>query len=80
MSGALIIFNNMKNIQFWVKQRSPIMLIIHHLNSIYWMDVRSELLKIANIRGRNIIKIDFKGERFDVMSVRQLRDIILNGK
>jgi WD40 repeat protein/GTPase SAR1 family protein len=62
---------------YWQQQAYPVMLVIRTSDGeIRWMDVTA-YLKRATAVGRTVTQIAFKGERFDVMSVREWRDRVL---
>lgn len=67
-----------RHAKYWMDQAFPVMLVIRNSKGeIRWMEVR-EWLKNATDNGKKAVKqIVFKGERFDVMSVRRWRDKVL---
>jgi GTPase SAR1 family protein len=62
---------------YWQQQAYPVMLVIRTSDGeIRWMDVSAHLNR-ASAGGKAVSQIVFKGERFDVMSVRGWRDRVL---
>jgi hypothetical protein len=66
--------------RYWMAQEFPVLLVIRSSEGeVRWMEVR-ESLRQASQRGQRPVKtIVFKGERFDVMSVRRWREKVLSG-
>jgi small GTP-binding protein len=64
-----------RHVEYWMAQAFPVMLVIRTSEGeVRWMEVR-EWLKRASENGKKPVKqIIFEGTRFDVMSVRRLRD------
>jgi small GTP-binding protein len=67
-----------RHARYWMAQAFPVLLVIRDSDGeVRWMEVR-DWLKRATGEGRTPVKhIEFKGERFDVMSVRRWRDRVL---
>ncbi|QLH70726.1 DUF4365 domain-containing protein [Rhodopseudomonas palustris] len=66
-----------RHVQYWREQSSPVLLIIRKSDGqIRWMDVRDYLRRTSG----NVRHIEFRGERFDVMSIRRLRQSALSGE
>ena len=67
-----------RHARYWMTQKFPVMLLIRSSEGeVRWMEVR-DWLKLAKDKGQKPVKqIVFKGERFDVMSVRRWRDKVL---
>ena len=58
----------------------PVLLVIRTSDGeIRWMKVRDWLRKATDGGKKQVRQIEFKGERFDVMSVRRWRDRALRG-
>lgn len=67
-----------RHIRYWRDQPFPVMLIIRDAKGkIRWMNVRDYLREAGYERGKPVKQVIFKGEQFDVSSVRRLRDIVL---
>jgi small GTP-binding protein len=80
-------------VNYWIRQDYPVFLVIgtfpeeaeeaygenqERFTDIRWMEI-SELLRLESKGGTQPVKqIVFKGERLDTMSVRRLRDDVLN--
>jgi small GTP-binding protein len=64
-----------RHVRYWMAQRFPVLLVIRNSEGeVRWMEIR-DWLKHATDNGKKDVKqIVFKGERFDVMSVRRWRD------
>jgi hypothetical protein len=64
-----------RHLSYWMAQTFPVMLVIRTSeDEVRWMEV-SDWLKRATAKSQKPVKqIVFEGERFDVMSVRRLRD------
>lgn len=68
-----------RHARYWMAQMFPVVLVIRDSRGgIRWMEVR-ELLKRESDCGKPVKQLVFKGERFDVMSVRRWRDRALDG-
>lgn len=67
-----------RHADYWADQRFPVMLVIRDSDgAIEWMEI-GELLRRQRATGTwPAREIAFKGERFDVMSVRRWRDRVL---
>jgi len=64
-----------RHAHYWMAQKFPVLLVIRNSEGeVRWMEVR-DWLKRARIEGKKPPKqIIFRGERFDVMSVRRWRE------
>jgi hypothetical protein len=61
--------------QYWQKQAYPVMLVIRNSKGeIRWMNVSEYLTRTNNNTSKPVTQIIFKGEKFDVMSIRRWRD------
>jgi small GTP-binding protein len=66
-------------IDYWQKQAYPVMLVIRTSNEeIRWMNVTEYLRQATEDGTKEVSQIDFKGERFDAISVRKWRDTIIS--
>jgi small GTP-binding protein len=67
-----------RHAHYWMAQAFPVLLVVRTSDGeVRWMEVR-DWLKRATGDSRTPVKhIEFKGERFDVMSVRRWRDKVL---
>ncbi|MEI7725119.1 MAG: DUF4365 domain-containing protein [Bacteroidota bacterium] len=65
--------------RYWMKQAFPVLLVIRNAEGdVFWMRI-DDYLKTESEKGkRPVNKIIFNGERFDVISIRKWRDILLN--
>jgi small GTP-binding protein len=71
------IFNIKKPIHanYWMNQKFPVILVIRNSEGeVRWMEIRNYLLEASSNGKRQIRQIEFKGERFDVMSIRGWRE------
>lgn len=70
-----------RHARYWMEQSFPVLLVIRDSEGeVRWMEVR-DWLKRASDKGKKPVKqIVFKGERFDVMSVRRWRERVLQEK
>lgn len=68
-----------RHARYWMDQAFPVMLVIRNSKGeIRWMEVR-DWLRHASASGQKAVRqIVFKGERFDVMSVRRWRERALH--
>jgi small GTP-binding protein len=75
---AIVMIRNIEYSRYWMDQPFPVLLVMRTLDGeVRWMDVR-EWLKRANAGAqRPVDRIIFRGERFDVLSVRRWRDTML---
>lgn len=68
------VIKKLRWIKYWQQHAYPVMLVIRSSTGVIrWMDL-SSCLKQASARGRITNRIEFKGETFDIQSVRQWRD------
>lgn len=67
-----------RHARYWMASPFPVLLVIRNSEGeVRWMEVR-DYLKRESENGKYPVKhIEFKGERFDVMSVRRWRDRVL---
>lgn len=64
-----------RHAEYWMEKAFPVLLVIRTSDGkIRWMEVRGWLKSANNNRKKPVKRIVFEGERFDVMSVRRLRD------
>lgn len=67
-----------RHAKYWMDQAFPVMLIIRNSKGeISWMEIRDHLKKITNNGIKQVKQIVFEGKRFDVMSVRDWREQVL---
>ena len=67
-----------RHVRYWREQAFPVMLVVRSgQGEIRWMEVREGLR--ASAAGEGVKQIVFRGERFDVMSVRRWREAALGG-
>jgi small GTP-binding protein len=65
--------------EHWMSQAYPVMLVHRDSGgSIRWMEISSHLRDLSNNGKKQVRQLIFKGETFDVMSVRRWRDKALN--
>ena len=63
---------------YWMAQAFPVLLVIRNAEGeIRWMEIQDYLKRESQDGKRVVSQIVFDGERFDVMSVRKWRDIVL---
>ena len=68
-----------RHVKYWMDQAYPVMLVIRSSNGkIRWMEIRDHLKQITNNGEKQVRQIVFKGERFDVMSIRRWREEALD--
>ena len=64
-----------RHARYWAEQAFPVMLVIRNSEGeMRWMEIRDYLKRESDNGKKPVKQILFKGERFDVMSVRRLRD------
>jgi small GTP-binding protein len=68
-----------RHAEYWREQAFPVLLVIRTSDGeVRWMEIR-DYLKRESEEGKKAVKqIVFRGERFDVMSVRRWRDKMLD--
>jgi hypothetical protein len=73
--AELFAIKDERHARYWMAQAFPVLLVIRSSEGeVRWMEVR-DYLKYQSDNGKKPVKqIVFKGERFDVMSVRRWRD------
>ena len=58
---------------------NPVLLVIRNSEGeIRWMEIRDHLKQVSDNGTKEVWRIVFEGERFDVMSVRRWREKALN--
>ncbi len=68
-----------RHADYWRKQSFPVFLVIRSSDGkIRWMEVRDYLRGATDNGKKQVRQIVFKGERFDVMSVRRWREKALS--
>jgi small GTP-binding protein len=64
-----------RHARYWMAQEFPVLLVIRNSEGeVRWMEVREYLKRESQGGSKPVKQIVFDGERFDVMSVRRLRD------
>jgi small GTP-binding protein len=67
--------------RYWMAQKFPVLLVIRTSEGeVRWMEVRNWLRRTTDNGKKPVKQIVFKGERFDVMSVRRWREIALSAR
>jgi small GTP-binding protein len=67
-----------RHVTYWMAQAFPVLLVIRNSEGeVRWMDVRDWLNRAAGKDEKPVKQIIFKGDRFDVMSVRRWREKVL---
>lgn len=67
-----------RHARYWMAQAFPVLLVIRNsLGEIRWMEVRDWLKRQSGDGKKRVKQIVFSGERFDVMSVRRWREMVL---
>ena len=68
-----------RHVKYWMDQAFPVMLVIRNSEGeVRWMDVRDWLRKATENGSKKVTQIEFKAERFDLMSIRRLRERVLS--
>ena len=68
-----------RHADYWADQAFPVLLVIRDSSgTIEWMEIRDHLREQRANGGWPVREISFDGQRFDVMSVRRLREQALN--
>jgi small GTP-binding protein len=68
-----------RHARYWMAQAFPVLLVIRNSEGeVRWMEIREYLRRESDNGKKPVKRIVFKGERFDVMSVRRWRDKVLN--
>jgi hypothetical protein len=68
-----------RHVKYWMDQAFPVMLVIRNSEGdVRWMDVRDWLRNATENGTEKVTQIEFKAERFDVMSIRRLRERVLS--
>ena len=61
--------------KYWMEQKFPVYLVIRDSKgNIRWMEIRDWLREKSENGKKQLRQILFEGKRFDVMSIRRLRD------
>jgi hypothetical protein len=70
-----------RHVTYWLAQAFPVFLVVRSdSGETRWMEIQGYLERELRNGARSITRIQFVGERFDVMSIRRWRDIILDGQ
>lgn len=70
---------NERHIKYWQQQAYPVMLVIRTSDGqIRWMDITRYFHHKTEEGINNLKQIVFSGERFDVMSIRKMREIVIS--
>lgn len=65
--------------QYWRSQKVPVMLVIRNSEGeVRWMEIRDYLRRASQGGKKSVKEIIFSGERFDVMSVRRWREVVVS--
>ena len=73
--GAELFQVSARHVRYWMDQVVPVYLVIRNSKGeIRWMEVRDWLRRATDGGKKAVRQIVFEGERFDVMSVRRLRE------
>lgn len=63
---------------YWMEQSFPVLLVIRNAEGeVRWMEVRDRLRRASNNGKKGVRQLVFKGERFDVMSIRSWRERLI---
>ena len=66
---------NERHVRHWIEQAFPVMLVVRSSKGeVRWMEARDWLKRATDQAQKPVNQISFRGERFDVMSVRNWRD------
>ena len=67
-----------RNLSYWMSQKFPVLLVIRNSDGeVRWMEIRDWLKLESNNAAKLIKQFEFKGDRFDVMSIRRWREKML---
>ena len=67
-----------RHARYWMAQAFPVLLVIRNSEGeVRWMEVHDRLKQASDDGKKPVKQIVFKGDRFDVMSVRQWREKVL---
>ena len=70
-----------RHVSYWMEQAYPVLLVVRNsAGEVRWMEIRDWLREATDNGNKKVTQIAFKGERFDVMSVRRWRDRVLAQK
>jgi hypothetical protein len=68
-----------RHVKYWMEQAFPVMLVIRDSEGdVRWMEIRDWLRKASDNGTKKVSQIEFKAERFDVMSILRLRKRVLS--
>lgn len=68
-----------RHARYWMASPFPVLLVIRNSEGeVRWMEIRDWLKRESDNGKKPVKQIVFKGERFDVMSVRRWRDRVLD--
>jgi hypothetical protein len=68
-----------RHVKYWMEQAFPVMLVIRDSEGeVRWMEIRDWLRKASYNGAKKVSQIEFKAERFDVMSILRLRKRVLS--
>ena len=68
-----------RHVKYWMEQAFPVMLVIRDSEGeVRWMEIRDWLQKATDNGTKKVSQIEFKAERFDVMSILRLRKRVLS--
>ena len=78
-NAEIFTIKKQRHVNFWMKQAFPVMLVIRNSKGeTRWMEIRDLLIEEIDNGKKQVKQIVFKGERFDVMSIRRWRDRMLH--
>ena len=70
-----------RHARYWMASAFPVLLVIRNSEGeVRWMEVRDWLKRESDHGKKPVRQIVFKGERFDVMSVRRWREKVLKAR
>jgi small GTP-binding protein len=70
--------NDALHVRHWMTQKYPVLLVFRNSEGeVRWMDIRVGLRRASDNGKQPVKQIVFAGERFDVMSVRRWREMVL---
>ena len=70
-----------RHVSYWMEQAYPVLLVVRNsAGEVRWMEIRDWLREATDNGKKKVTQIPFKGERFDVMSVRRWRERVLAQK
>jgi hypothetical protein len=69
-----------RHVRYWMEQAFPVFLVVaSSQGEVRWMEIRDWLRGSTEGGTKGVKQIEFRGERFDVMSVRRWRERVLGG-